>query len=73
MAWAPDHPDVKIKNHGLGQYGTEPHYSTLPLWQLCALKGKGLTSTRQKMSSFLVTFFPANLLASTENEDCPQL
>jgi len=30
---------VKIKNHGLGQYGAEPHYSTLPFWQLCALKG----------------------------------
>jgi len=29
-------PDVKIKN----QYGAEPHYSTLPLWQLCALKGQ---------------------------------
>jgi len=28
------------KNHGLGQYGAEPHYSTLPFWQLCALKGK---------------------------------
>jgi len=25
-----DRPDVKIKNHGLGQYGAEPHYSTLP-------------------------------------------
>jgi len=23
----PDRPDVKIKNHGLGQYGAEPHYS----------------------------------------------
>jgi len=32
-------PDVKIKNHGLGQYGTKPHYSMLPFWQLCALKG----------------------------------
>ena len=30
---------VKIKNHGLGQYGAEPHYSTLPFWQLYALKG----------------------------------
>jgi len=29
----------KLKNHGLGQYGAEPHYSTLPFWQLCALKG----------------------------------
>jgi len=38
-AWAPDRPYVKIKNHGLGQYGAEPHYSTLPFWQLCALKG----------------------------------
>jgi len=37
--WVPDWPDVKIKNHGLGQYGAEPHYSTLPFWQLCALKG----------------------------------
>jgi len=36
---APDRPDVKIKSHGLGQYGAEPHYSTLPFWQLCALKG----------------------------------
>jgi len=34
-----DRPDVKIKNHGLGQYGAEPHYSTSPFWQLCALKG----------------------------------
>jgi len=25
--------------HGLGQYGAKPHYSTLPFWQLCALKG----------------------------------
>jgi len=32
--------DVKIKNHRLGQYGAEPNYSTLPFWQLCALKGK---------------------------------
>jgi len=32
-------PDVKIKNHGLGQYGAERHYSTLPFWQLCTLKG----------------------------------
>jgi len=22
-----------------GQYGAEPHYSMLPFWQLCALKG----------------------------------
>ena len=29
----------KIKDHELGQYGAEPHYSTLPFWQLCALKG----------------------------------
>jgi len=36
---APDRSDVKIKEHGLGQYGAEPHYSTLPFWQLCALKG----------------------------------
>jgi len=36
----PDRPsDVNIKNHGLCQYGAEPHYSTLPFWQLCALKG----------------------------------
>ena len=21
-----------------GQYGTKPHYSTLPFWQLCGLK-----------------------------------
>ena len=33
-----DCSDVKIKNHGLGQYGAEPHYSTLPFWQLSALK-----------------------------------
>ena len=38
LAWASDHPDVKIKNHGLGQYGAEPHYSTLQFWQLCAFK-----------------------------------
>jgi len=31
--------DDKIKNHGLGQYGAEPNYSTLPFWQLCALTG----------------------------------
>jgi len=35
----PDRPDVKFKNDGLGQYGAEPHYSTFPFWQLCALKG----------------------------------
>jgi len=35
----PDRRDVKIKNHRLGQYGAKPHYSTLPFWQLCALKG----------------------------------
>jgi len=23
QAWAPDRPDVKIKNHGLSQYGAE--------------------------------------------------
>jgi len=28
----------RAKNHGLGQYGAEPHYSTSPFWQLCALK-----------------------------------
>jgi len=39
QAWAPDRPDVKIKDHGLGQFGAEPHYSTLPYWQLCAVKG----------------------------------
>ena len=38
-AFRTDRPDVKIKNHGSGHYGTEPHYSTLPFWQLCALKG----------------------------------
>jgi len=27
------------KNQGLGQYDAEPHYSTLPFWQLWALKG----------------------------------
>jgi len=27
---AADRPDVKIKNHGLGHYGAEPHCSTLP-------------------------------------------
>jgi len=37
--WRSDRPDVKIKNHGLGQYGAEPHYSTSPFWQLCAIKG----------------------------------
>jgi len=37
--WRSDRPDVKIQNHRLGQYGAEPHYSTLPFWQLCALKG----------------------------------
>jgi len=31
--------DVKIKNHGLGQYVAKPHYSTLPFWQLWALNG----------------------------------
>jgi len=30
--------DVKIKNHGLGQYGAEPHYSTLLFLKLCTLK-----------------------------------
>jgi len=36
----PDLPDVKIENHGLGRYGAEPHYSTLPFWKLCAcIKG----------------------------------
>jgi len=39
MMFCVDRPDVKTKNHGLGQYGAEPHYSTLPFWQLCALKG----------------------------------
>jgi len=39
VAWVPDRHDIKIKNHVLGQYGAEPHYSTLPFWQLCALKG----------------------------------
>jgi len=34
-----ERPDVKIENHGLGQYGAEPPYSMLPFWQLCALKG----------------------------------
>ena len=29
---------VVRKNHRLGQYGAESHYSTLPFWQLCALK-----------------------------------
>jgi len=36
---SPFNPDVKIENRGSGQYGAEPHYSTLPFWQLCALKG----------------------------------
>jgi len=27
------------RSDGLGQYGAELHYSTLPFWQLCALKG----------------------------------
>jgi len=38
---APDRPDVKItlKTPGLGQHGAELHYSALPFWQLCALKG----------------------------------
>jgi len=39
QASAPDCRDVKIKNPGSGQYGAEPYYSTLPFWQLCALKG----------------------------------
>jgi len=26
LAWAPDRSDVKIKNHGLGQYDAEPHF-----------------------------------------------
>jgi len=30
---------LKFKTHGLGQYGAEPHYSTLPFSQLRALKG----------------------------------
>jgi len=30
---------VFLEHHGLGQYGAEPHYSALPFWQLCALKG----------------------------------
>ena len=29
----------------LGQYGAEPHYSTLPFWQLCALKASSLLDT----------------------------
>jgi len=29
----------KLNKHGLSQYGAEPHYSTLPFWQLYALKG----------------------------------
>jgi len=29
----------KFKKNWLGQYGTEPHYSTLPFGQFCALKG----------------------------------
>ena len=29
-----DRPDVKIKNHGLGQYGAEPIYVTI-LATLC--------------------------------------
>jgi len=40
---APYHSDrsyVNIKNHGLGQYGAELRYSTLPFCQLCdSLKG----------------------------------
>ena len=39
QAWAPDRTGVQFKDHGLRQYGAEPHYSTLPFWQLCALKG----------------------------------
>ena len=36
------------KNRGLGQYGAEPHYSTLLFWQLCALNGSELgTSCRE--------------------------
>ena len=31
---------VARKNRGLGQYGAEPHYSTLPFWQICALNGE---------------------------------
>jgi len=37
--WVNYSPDVNIENHGLGQYGAEPDYSTLPFWQLGALKG----------------------------------
>jgi len=48
QAWAPDHPHVKIKNHGLGQYGAEPHYSTLPFWQLCALKKQEKYNPQEK-------------------------
>jgi len=36
-----DRPDFKTKSQGLGQYGAKPHYSTLPFWQLCPLKGQG--------------------------------
>ena len=40
VAWAPDRPDVKIKNHGLGQYGAEPLIARLSTWGV-----KGLTES----------------------------
>jgi len=46
----PDRPDVKIKNHGLGQHGAQPHYSTLPFWQLCALTGLKCDRSCNKVS-----------------------
>jgi len=39
--WRSDRPGVKIKNHGLGQYGAEPHYS-MYVTVLAALCIKGL-------------------------------
>jgi len=62
QAWAPDRPDVKIKNHGLGKYGAEPHYSTILVWQLCALKGYSfvevtLTSNVWSRMKFVLRYF----------------
>jgi len=38
-AWAPDRPDVKIKNHGLGQYSSNPtilryHFGNFVHWMV---------------------------------------
>jgi len=45
----------KLKTMGYtGQYGAEPHYSTLPFWQLCALKD--WRPSRHKVKVILETF-----------------